>query len=65
MVEELNDLEKIGLAFLSGLIAASSLEKSSDEVENEENENKKVIVGKLEGKKAEDLINMIENLGGK
>ena len=65
MVEELNELEKIGLAFLSGLVAASSLEEASDEVEEEEKEHKKVVVGKIEGKSAEEFINMIENLSKK
>ena len=66
MVEDLNELEKIGLAFLSGLVAASSLEEASDEVDTaEETEHKKVVVGKIEGKSAEEFINMIENLSKK
>lgn len=66
MVEELNDLEKIGLAFLSGLCAASSLEKDNDEEEKEEEtEHKKVVVGKIEGTSAEEFIKMIENMGKK
>ena len=67
MPEDLNDLEKIGLAFLSGLIAGSSLEKASDEDEEKQEEvkNKKVVVGKIEGTSAEEFINMIENMGKK
>ena len=65
MAENLNELEKVGLAFLSGLIAGSSLEEAKEEVDEEEKEHKKVVVGKIEGTSAEEFINMIENMGKK
>ena len=66
MLEELNELEKIGLAFISGLIAGRSLEIADQEVENEEkkeNNTTKVAVGKIEGEKAEKFIKMKKDLG--
>nr|DAY48293.1 MAG TPA: hypothetical protein [Caudoviricetes sp.] len=66
MLEELNELEKIGLAFISGLVAGRSLEIADQEVENEEkkeNNTTKVAVGKIEGEKAEKFIKMMKDLG--
>lgn len=66
MLEELNELEKIGLAFISGLVAGHSLEISDQEVETEEKEKNnttKVAVGKIEGEKAEKFIKMMKELG--
>jgi len=56
--DELNDLEKIGLAFISGVIAGTSLEK--EEVEDNEDENIKTGVIKLEGEKAKEFMNFID-----
>lgn len=67
MLENMNELEKIGLAFLSGLVAGQSLEISDEEVEKEESqkeENANVMVGKIEGEKAKEFIEFIEKLGG-
>lgn len=67
MLEELNELEKIGLAFISGLVAGQSLEIADKEVETEEKEENnttKVAVGKIEGEKAEKFIKMMKELGG-
>lgn len=66
MLEELNELEKIGLAFISGLVAGQSLEIADKEVETEEKEKNnttKVAVGKIEGEKAEKFIKMMKELG--
>lgn len=66
MLEELNELEKIGLAFISGLVAGHSLEIADQEVETEEKEKNnttKVAVGKIEGEKAEKFIKMMKELG--
>ena len=66
MLEELNELEKIGLAFISGFVAGRSLEIADQEVENEEkkeNNTTKVAVGKIEGEKAEKFIKMMKDLG--
>jgi len=66
MLSEMNELEKIGLAFLSGLVAGQSLEIADEEVEKEESkeENTNVIVGKIEGEKVKEFIDFIEKLGG-
>ena len=67
MLENLNELEKIGLAFISGLVAGQSLQEAEQEVEQEENNNNekemKVAVGKIEGEKAEKFIKMMKELG--
>lgn len=68
MLEDLNELEKIGLAFISGLVAGQSLKEAEQEVEQEENSNDnekemKVAVGKIEGEKAEKFIKMMKELG--
>ncbi len=70
MLEELNELEKIGLAFISGLVAGQSLQEAEQEVEQEENQENnnnekemKVAVGKIEGEKAEKFIKMMKELG--
>lgn len=56
--DDLNDLEKIGLAFISGVITGTSLEKQKDDSEEE---NIKSGVIKLEGDKAKKFIDYIEN----
>ncbi len=56
--DDLNDLEKIGLAFISGVIAGTSLEKQEN---NDKEENIKSGVIKLEGDKAKKFIDYIEN----
>lgn len=67
MLENLNELEKIGLAFISGLVSGQSLQEAEQEVEQEENNNNKkemkVAVGKIEGEKAEKFIKMMKELG--
>lgn len=66
MLEELNELEKIGLAFISGLVAGQSLEiadKGLETEEKEKNNTTKVAVGKIEGEKAEKFIKMMKELG--
>jgi hypothetical protein len=64
---ELNELEKIGLAFISGVIAGTSIEKVEEKSADENEENIKTGVVKLEGEKAKEFMNFIENLtnGGK
>lgn len=59
-------LEKIGLAFLSGVIAGQSLEESKceDNQENDEDVNVKTGVVKLEGEKAKDFMKFIKKLTG-
>lgn len=67
MLENLNELEKIGLAFISGLVAGQSLQEAEQEVEQEANNNNekemKVAFGKIEGEKAEKFIKMMKELG--
>lgn len=67
MLENLNELEKIGLAFISGLVAGQSLQEAKQEVEQEANNNNEkemtVAVGKIEGEKAEKFIKMMKELG--
>ena len=67
MLENLNELEKIGLAFISGLVAGQSLQEAEQEVEQEANNNNekemKVAVRKIEGEKAEKFIKMMKELG--
>lgn len=71
MLKNLNELEKIGLAFISGLVAGQSLQEAEQEaeqeVEQEANNNNekemKVAVGKIEGEKAEKFIKMMKELG--
>lgn len=70
MLENLNELEKIGLAFMSGLVAGQSLKEANEEVEQEESKENdkiekemKVAVGKIEGEKAEKFIKMMKELG--
>lgn len=62
MLEDLNELEKIGLAFISGLIAGQSLEAADQEVEKEENKTR-IVAGKIQGEKAEKFIKMMKELG--
>lgn len=73
MLENLNDLEKIGLAFLSGIVAGQSLlQAETEEIEVEEKEEKEesdkvikknVVVGTIEGEKAEKFMKMMKDLG--
>lgn len=74
MLENLNDLEKIGLAFLSGIVAGQSLvqaeneedTENEEEIEAEEGEiknTKHVVVGTIEGEKAEKFMKMMKDLG--
>lgn len=67
MLENLNELEKIGLAFVTGLVAGQSLREAEKEVEQEENNKNekemKVAVEKIEGEKAEKFIKMMKELG--
>lgn len=67
MLENLNELEKIGLAFISGLVAGQSLQEAEQEVEQKANNNNEkemtVAVGKIEGEKAEKFIKMMKELG--
>lgn len=60
-ISDLNELEKIGLAFLSGLVAATCIEKEKTE-KIEKVEIKKVTQEEM-GKILDDLKNKI--LGGK
>lgn len=64
-MDELNELEKLGLAFLCGLTAGLAFEKAGKEVDENGKKinNEKVIVEKLDGKKAEQLINMMKEWG--
>lgn len=68
MLENSNELEKIGLAFVTGLVAGQSLQEAEKEVEQEENNKNekemKVAVEKIEGEKAEKFIKMMKELGG-
>ena len=69
-MDELNELEKIGLAFIGGLIAGCSLEKASvsdeknekEEAHIENNDDDKVTIKKIEGEKADKFIKMIKEL---
>ena len=66
-MDELNELEKIGLAFIGGLVAGRSLEKASESDEKEEthvenNDDDKITIKKIEGEKADKFIKMIKEL---
>ena len=66
-MDELNELEKIGLAFMGGLVAGCSLEKASVSDEKEEthvenNDDDKITIKKIEGEKADKFIKMIKEL---
>ena len=68
MLENLNELEKIGLAFISGLVAGAALENADTEVDNDTEKSKQegqknVIVGKLEGEQAENFMKFLKKLG--
>lgn len=65
-MEELNELEKIGLAFISGLVAGNALKEADQEVkeDNIKDIKDKVMVGKIEGEYAEEFMKMIKKLGG-
>ena len=65
-MEELNELEKIGLAFISGFVAGNALKQADQEVDAEDNNKEtkdKVMIGKIEGKNAEKFINLMKELG--
>lgn len=68
-MEELNELEKIGLAFVSGMVAGQAIQTADEEVEKQENKkcnNNDAIdikVGKLEGTAAENFIKFINDMG--
>lgn len=69
-ISDLNELEKIGLAFLSGLVAATCIEKDIEDAEEEKTEKieaEKIEIKKVTqeemGKNLDDLKNKI--LGGK
>lgn len=58
-------LEKIGLAFLSGVIAGQSLEESKCEDNKEDDEDVNVTgIVKLDGEKAKDFMKFIKKLTG-
>lgn len=66
MIEELNELEKIGLAFISGMVAGQSLQQANEEVEAESKEGKKemkVATGVLVGDAAEEFKSFIKKMG--
>lgn len=69
---DLNELEKIGLAFICGFIAGNGFEEDNNQIENEikhkgkhsntEEADVKIEVGKLEGEAAKKFMNMIEKM---
>lgn len=67
MPSELNELEKIGLAFVAGLTAAEALVSASNEVDEEESkkskEDVKVVTGVLKGEEAEMFKKFIKKMG--
>ncbi len=65
MLEKMNELEKLGLAFLTGIAAGEALANADEEVEKEENQDitTKVAVGKIEGKQAKKFMEMMKELG--
>lgn len=66
MLENLSELEKIGLAFISGLVAGYSIEEAEQEINNKQDEKEmKVAVGKIEGEKAKEFMKMMKELGVK
>lgn len=74
--EDLNLMEQIGLAFITGFTAGSSFVKADEEIEQEaECEGKHfkqdekdadvtIEVGKLEGDKAKEFMKMIKKITG-
>lgn len=70
--DELNELEKIGLAFIAGFTSGGAFAEEDEETEEEiKNEGKhskpqeadvKIEVGKLEGDAAKKFMNMIEKM---
>lgn len=67
MLEQINELEKIGLAFISGLVAGNSLQIEEQEVKNEEkikehNDTVNVIVKKMDAEKADRFAKLIKEL---
>ena len=68
MPSELNNLEIIGLAFVSGLTATEAVLKSHQECENEDGDTKdkdemNVVTGVLEGKEAEMFKKFMKEMG--
>lgn len=74
--EDLNLMEQIGLAFITGFTAGSSFVKADEEIEKEaECEGKHfkqdekdadvtIEVGKLEGEKAKEFMDFIKKIKG-
>lgn len=73
MLDELNELEKVGLAFISGMVAGQALNVADKEIEEEttkgakenEKEQVKIEVGKFEGEKAKTFMEFLKDLGVK
>lgn len=69
---DLNILEKIGLAFISGYIAGTSLQEDNDEIKDSTEHKAKhsksneaditIEMGKLEGKEAKNFMDFIEKI---
>lgn len=59
-MEDLDMLQKIGLAFIAGLTAGQTI-KVKEEAERED-EEVKVEVEKLEGKRAKEFMKFIEKI---
>lgn len=69
---DLNELEKIGLAFITGFTAGASFIEAEEEAEEEiksegkhskpEEADVKIEVGKLEGEVAKKFMDMIEKM---
>lgn len=69
-MEELNELEKIGLAFVSGMVAGQAIQSADEEVEkqgnkkcNKNNDNFEIKLRKLEGTAAENFVKFINDMG--
>ena len=67
MLEDLNELEQIGLAFLCGIAAGQALKDADMEVEQELSKNNKksvdIAIEKLQGKNANKFIEMMKKWG--
>lgn len=64
-MDELNELERLGLAFICGFTAGKSFEEAEKQMneEQQKTDNVKVKVEKIEGKEAEKFINMMKEWG--
>lgn len=74
--EDLNLMEQIGLAFITGFTAGSLFVKSDEEIEkeaecegkhfkqDEKNADVTIEVGKLEGEKAKEFMKFIKKITG-